>query len=584
MWITSDVVANTFYNFNGIVVADLTIRNVGVFREHHDSASRTTFDVPTANQHAGSRKATLREHPSGGACGVGNDQREVVGRILDAEVGYVAVKAGGKCDFGGLCHVFESVTFGFTIEAMRTLIRNGTVVNADGSSRADVLIVDGKIESVIAGGSSDAQAETVIDAAGKYVIPGGVDPHVHLQLDTGSTVSSDSFATGTVAAAHGGTTTIIDFAEQRAGGNVARSFAERMAEAEGNCAIDWSLHQVLGGVDAQALIDTRNLINDGITSIKLFTAYPGRLYSDDGQILRALQMCADTGMMAMVHAENGLAVDVLIEQAIERGQTDPIFHSLTRPPALEAEAVHRVGVLSRVAGGAPLYIVHLSSSEALDEVVAARAKGTNIFAETCPQYLYLNLEDHLGKGWPDGAGFICSTPLRSKNETHSADLWSGLRRDDLAVVSTDHCPFCMREQKVNAQTSAFNQVPNGIGGIEHRMDLMYQGVVAGHISIERWVELCCAAPARLFGLHPRKGIITAGADADVVVYDPNGETLIGAKSHHMNLDYSAYEGIKIQGKVETVMLGGNVIVRDDQFVGNKSGGRFVRRDLSNVIH
>ncbi len=480
-------------------------------------------------------------------------------------------------------HVFESVTFGFTIEAMRTLIRNGTVINADGSVGADVLVDAGVIADVIIGGSEHVAADQVINASGKYVIPGGVDPHVHLQLDTGSTVSSDSFASGTIAAAHGGTTTIIDFAEQRLGGNVARSFAERMAEAEGNCAIDWSLHQVLGGVDAQALIDTRNLISEGVTSIKLFTAYPGRLYSDDGQILRALQMCADTGVMAMVHAENGLAIDVLVEQAVERGQRDPIFHSLTRPPELEAEAVHRVGVLSRVAGGAPLYIVHLSSSQALDEVVAARAKGTNIFAETCPQYLYLNLEDHLGQGWPDGAGFICSTPLRSKHDNHVADLWDGLRRDDLAVVSTDHCPFCMREQKITSQTKAFNQVPNGIGGIEHRMDLMYQGVVAGHISRERWVELCCAAPARLFGLAPRKGSIAVGADADVIIYNPNGETRIGAKSHHMNLDYSAYEGIVVKGAVDTVMLAGNVIVDGNQFVGSKSGGKFVRRALSNVI-
>jgi dihydropyrimidinase len=331
---------------------------------------------------------------------------------------------------------------------MRTVIRNGTVVNADGRVDADVVIEGSLIVEVVSPGRENVNADVEIDATGMYVIPGGVDPHVHLELDTGTTVSSDSFATGTIAAAHGGTTTIIDFAEQRLGGSVARSFADRMAQADGNCAIDWSLHQVLGGVDAQALIDTRNLLQEGISSLKLFTAYPGRLYSDDGQILRALQMCADTGMMAMVHAENGLAIDVLVEQAVQRGQVDPIFHSLTRPPELEAEAVHRVGVLSRVAGGAPLYIVHLSSTEALDEVVAARSKGTNIFAETCPQYLYLNLEDHLGRGWPEGAGYICSTPLRSKLATHAEDLWAGLRRDDLAVVSTDHCPFCIREQKI----------------------------------------------------------------------------------------------------------------------------------------
>jgi dihydropyrimidinase len=256
--------------------------------------------------------------------------------------------------------------------------------------------------------------DTVVNAAGCYVIPGAVDPHVHMQLDTGSTVSSDTFESGTIAAAHGGTTTIVDFAEQRTGGNVLESFEKRAAEAAGQCVIDWGLHQVLGGVTPQALVDARSLLDrEGVSSVKLFMAYPGRLYSDDGQILRALQMCAGSGMMAMVHAENGLAIDVLVEQAVAAGNITPDFHSRTRPPELEAEAVHRAAVLSRVAGNAPLYIVHLSSSDAMREVVDARTRGTNVFAETCPQYLHLSLEDHLGRGWPDGAAYICSTPLRS---------------------------------------------------------------------------------------------------------------------------------------------------------------------------
>lgn len=392
---------------------------------------------------------------------------------------------------------------------MRTLIVNGTVVNADGRLDADVAIENGRFQSIVpksGGGIVPGPDDRVIDATGCLVVPGGVDAHVHMQLDTGTTVSSDTFLSGSTAAAHGGTTTIIDFSEQRTGGNVLQSFEKRMAEAEGQCVIDWGLHQVLGGVDEQALIDTRSLIErEGVASIKLFMAYPGRLYSDDGQILRALQMCADTGMMAMVHAENGLAIDVLVEQAVAAGNITPDFHSRTRPPELEAEAVHRAGVLARVAGNAPLYIVHLSSSHALREVVEARSRGTNIFAETCPQYLHLSLEDHLGQGWPNGAAYICSTPLRSKHDHHQADLWEGLRVDQLAVVSTDHCPFCLREQKL-ANGESFNVVPNGIGGVEHRMDLVYQGVVAGHISEERWVEVCATAPARLFGL-PQKGAI-----------------------------------------------------------------------------
>ena len=462
---------------------------------------------------------------------------------------------------------------------------NGTVINAEGRVAADVVIEGERIISVVprsAGAVTAGPDDMVIDAAGCFVIPGGVDAHVHMQLDTGTMVSSDSFESGTIAAAHGGTTTIIDFSEQRLGGKVLTAFESRFAEAESQCVIDWGLHQVLGGVDAQALIDTRSLVErEGVASIKLFMAYPGRLYSDDGQILRALQMCADTGMMAMVHAENGLAIDVLIEQAIAAGNTGPEFHSLTRPPELEAEAVHRAAVLARVAGNAPLYIVHLSSSHALREVVEARSRGTNIFAETCPQYLHLSLEEHLGQGWPNGAGFICSTPLRSRHDHHQADLWEGLRIDQLAVVSTDHCPFCLREQKL-ANGEAFNVVPNGIGGVEHRMDLVYQGVVAGHISEERWVEVCATAPARLFGLGA-KGVLAEGYDADVVIYDPNTTSVLSAKTHHMNLDYSAYEGVSVQGGVRTVLSRGEVIVDKGTFLGRVGRGKYLRREISRHI-
>ena len=467
---------------------------------------------------------------------------------------------------------------------MRTVITNATVVRASGSIEADVVVADGVITEVVARppGAMIHDADVVIDATGLLVVPGGVDAHVHMQLDVGFTSSSDTFESGTIAAAIGGTTTIVDFAEQRAGGNVLQAFEQRFAEAQSQCVVDWGLHQVLGGVNEQALIDTRSLIErDGVSSIKLFMAYPGRLYSDDGQLLRALQMCADTGMMAMVHAENGLAIDVLVEQAVAAGNITPDFHSRTRPPELEAEAVHRAAVLSRVAGGAPLYIVHLSSSNALAEVGIARSRGANIFAETCPQYLYLSLEEHLGKGWPEGAGYICSTPLRSREESHHADLWQGLRNDELAVVSTDHCPFCLREQKL-MNGESFQVVPNGIGGVEHRMDLMYQGVVTGELTRERWVEVCATAPAKLFGLS-RKGDIAPGFDADIVLYDPNTTTTISAKTHHMNLDYSAFEGMVIQGGVHTVISRGDVIVRDSTYVGKKSRGQYIRRDIPSVL-
>ena len=468
---------------------------------------------------------------------------------------------------------------------VRTVVVNGTIVNGDGRREGDLIIDGERVSAVVERGSGIEAAgpdARVVDAFECYVVPGGVDAHVHMQLDTGSTASSDTFESGSIAAAHGGTTTIIDFAEQRTGGRVLDAFERRMAEAGDQCVIDWGLHQVLGGVDEQALVDARSLIErEGVASIKLFMAYPGRLYSDDGQILRALQMCADSGMMAMVHAENGIAIDVLIAQAVAAGNTSPEFHSRTRPPELEAEAVHRAAVLARVAGNAPLYIVHLSSSHALREVVEARSRGTNIFAETCPQYLHLSLEDHLGKGWPDGAAYICSTPLRSKHEHHHADLWQGLRADSLAVVSTDHCPFCLREQKL-ANGESFNVVPNGIGGVEHRMDLVYQGVVAGHISLERWVEVCAAAPARLFGLDS-KGVLAPGMDADVVVYDPNASSVLGVATHHMNLDHSAYEGMAITGGVKTVISRGDVIVDEGKFLGRPGRGRYLRRGVSRVV-
>lgn len=460
---------------------------------------------------------------------------------------------------------------------MRTIITDGLLVRAGGRSESDVVCEDGRIASVVPRGTVQAgPGDTVVNAAGCYVIPGAVDPHVHMQLDTGSTVSSDTFESGTIAAAHGGTTTIVDFAEQRTGGNVLESFEKRAAEAAGQCVIDWGLHQVLGGVTPQALVDARSLLDrEGVSSVKLFMAYPGRLYSDDGQILRALQMCAGSGMMAMVHAENGLAIDVLVEQAVAAGNITPDFHSRTRPPELEAEAVHRAAVLSRVAGNAPLYIVHLSSSDAMREVVDARTRGTNVFAETCPQYLHLSLEDHLGRGWPDGAAYICSTPLRSKHEHHQRDLWSGLRDDTLAVVSTDHCPFCLREQKL-MNGESFNVVPNGIGGVEHRVDLIHQGVVMGELTLERWVEVCSTAPARLFGLSS-KGDIAPGYDADIVVYDPSRVTTISAETHHMNLDHSAYEGFELRGAVRTVISRGEVIVDGGEFLGRRGRGRYVRR-------
>jgi dihydropyrimidinase len=286
--------------------------------------------------------------------------------------------------------------------------------------------------------------------------------------------------------------------------------------------------------------------------------------------------------MIMMHAENGIAIDVLVAQAIARGETDPIYHGITRPTALEAEATSRAISLASVAQDTPLYIVHLSASEALAKVAEARDQGRNVFAETCPQYLYLTLEDQLGAPGFEGAKWVCSTPLRSKHESHGRDLWRGLRTNDLSIVSTDHCPFCFKDQKELGRGD-FSKIPNGIGGVEHRVDLLFQGVVDGHLSVERWVETIATTPARMFGLYPRKGVIAPGSDADIVVYDPAGRTRISAQTHHMNMDHSAYEGYEIAGKVDTVISRGTVLVENETFHGRKGHGRFLRRDLSQYL-
>ncbi|MFN8052118.1 MAG: dihydropyrimidinase [Acidimicrobiales bacterium] len=470
----------------------------------------------------------------------------------------------------------------------RTLITNGLVVSPTGRQAIDVLVDGETIAALYAPGQVKAQgvtADRTIDATGRYVIPGGVDVHTHMELPVAGTVSSDTFETGTRAAAWGGVTTIVDMATQQAGEVVEESLASWHEKADGRCAIDYGFHQIIGGVDEQSLTAMEHLVeHEGISSFKLFMAYPGTLYSDDGQILRAMQRAADCGAMIMMHAENGIAIDVLVRQALARGETAPVHHSYTRPAALEAEATHRAIVLSQVAGNVPLYIVHMSAGDALEEVAAARHAGRNVFAETCPQYLWLTLEETLAQPGFEGAKWVCSTPLRSVHDhDHRADLWRGLRLNELAVVSTDHCPFCMKDQKEQG-IGDFSAIPNGIGGVEHRMELIYQGVVAGKLSLERWVETCCTTPARMFGMYPRKGIIAPGADADIVVWDPTGHTHIGVDhKHHMNMDYSAWEGWEIDGKVETVLSRGSVIVENDEYVGRAGHGRYVRRGLSQYL-
>ena len=467
----------------------------------------------------------------------------------------------------------------------RTLITGGTVISSSGAQASDVLI-DGEVVAALGrpGHFADiaSTCDRVIDASAKYVLPGGIDVHTHMEMPFGGTSASDTFESGTVAAAFGGTTSIIDFALQRTGEDVRDGLAAWHAKAAGNCAIDYGFHQIIGGVDDAALEAMTYLTeHEGVTSFKLFMAYPGVFYSDDGQILRAMQRAGGLGATIMMHAENGPAIDVLVAQALARGETEPRYHSLTRPVEMEEEATHRAIMLARVAK-APLYIVHMSAQEAVAAVALARDRGANVFGETCPQYLYLSLEEHLSKPGFDGAAYVCSTPLRSRGEGHHDALWNALRTNDLSIVSTDHCPFCMKDQKELGRGN-FSKIPNGIGSVEHRMDLLYQGVVTGQIGLARWVELACTTPARMFGLYPRKGVVAPGSDADVVIYDPRGTTDISAATHHMNMDHSAYEGIHVDGRVHTVLSRGRVIVENNAFTGSRGHGTFLRRGLSSYL-
>jgi len=459
---------------------------------------------------------------------------------------------------------------------VRTLITGGLVITASDELAVDVLIEDEKV--VALGTGQGWTADTVIDATGKYVIPGGVDGHTHMEMPFGGTVAADNFETGTRAAAWGGTTTIVDFAIQSMGATLREGLDAWHAKAEGNCAIDYGFHMIMADVNEGSLKEMEGLVGEGVTSFKLFMAYPGVLYSDDGQVLRALQKGAETGGLILMHAENGIAIDVLIEQALARGQTDPRYHGVVRHELLEAEATHRAIKLAQVAN-APVYIVHLSATSALAEVAKARDEGYNAFAETCPQYLFLSTDD-LERPDFEGAKYVCSTPLRPKE--HQAALWRGLRTDDLSVVSTDHCPFCFKGQK-ELGLGDFSKIPNGLPSVEHRMDLLHTGVLEGHISRRRWVEIACATPARMFGLYPRKGTIAPGSDADIVIYNPNAKQVFSAATHHMAVDYSCYEGKEITGKVEKVLSRRRLIIDGDSYTGAAGHGRFLRRDTCGYL-
>lgn len=453
---------------------------------------------------------------------------------------------------------------------MKTLIKNGRVVTAVDDYHADILIEDEQI-SVI-GKTLDIEADVTFDAAGKLVIPGGIDPHTHMELPFGGTDASDDFFTGTRAAAFGGTTTIIDFAVQYKGQTLTEAVDNWHAKAEGRTAIDYGFHLITTELEDERVPELHKLMDEGITSFKLFMAYPGVFLVDDATIFRAMSAAGERGGLICMHAENGVVINEIIKRALAEGRTAPKYHALTRPTIAEAEGVHRAIRIAEMAE-APVYIVHLSCADALHQVREARDRGLPAFAETCPQYLFLSIDDY-GDGW-DGAKYVMTPPLREK--ANQAELWKGLRTDDLQVISTDHCPFCMKEQKELGRDD-FSKIPNGAPGVEHRVPLIYNGgVVENRVSLNRFVELTSTAAAKMFGLFPKKGTIAVGSDADIVIFDPEKEQTISAQTHHMNVDYSAYEGKTIKGVVEIVLSRGRVVIENDEYKGKAGDGKFLKR-------
>jgi dihydropyrimidinase len=454
-----------------------------------------------------------------------------------------------------------------------TLIRGGTIVTATDTYVSDVGIVGGKI-SVIGLNLPAEGAGKVIEARGMLVMPGGIDVHTHLDMPFGGTTSADDFETGTVAAAYGGTTTLIDFAIQYKGQTLRHAFDTWMKKADGKAVIDYSFHCIITDIAGAQLDEMKAFVREGVPTFKLFMAYPGVFMLDDASIFKAMGVAADCGGMICMHAENGGAIDVIVQRALAEGKRAPKYHALTRPVTAEAEATSRAIALAEMAG-TPVYIVHLSCNEALEKVREARDRGLRVYAETCPQYLYLSLENMDGPGF-DGAKYVFTPPLREK--WHQEKLWQGLAKDDLQVVSTDHCPFCMKEQKELGKDD-FTKIPNGGPGIEHRVSLVYSGGVhGGKFSANRFVQLVSTAPAKLFGLYPRKGTVAVGSDADLIVFDADEEQTISVKTHHMRVDYSMFEGTRVKGVPKTVLSRGRVIVENGKFVGKVGAGEFLKRE------
>lgn len=454
------------------------------------------------------------------------------------------------------------------------VVKGGTVVSASDTFVADVAVAGGKIAAL---GRIKAPARKTIDARGKVVVPGGVDVHTHFDMPFMGATTIDDFSTGTTGAAFGGTTSIIDFAIQSRGKAFRHALDDWHRRADGRCAVDYGFHMIVTDFTRERSSEMDVLVNEGVPSFKFFMAYPGLLMSDDASIFRALLRTKDNGGIVCMHAENGSVIAALVEKARADGKKSPEWHALTRPMSAEAEATRRAICLAEMAG-APIYIVHLSAGDALDAVRSARQKGLPVFAETCPQYLYLSHDDYRRPGF-EGAKFVMSPPLRPKGNEER--LWAGLTRNDLQIVSTDHCSFNMKSGAKSPGKSLgrkdFSKIPNGAPGVEYRMLLLWDAVQRGLLTENRFVELTSTAPAKLFGLYPRKGHLNCGADADIVIIDPNKHHTFSAKTHHVAADYNPYEGRIVKGSIRDVFVRGLAQVENGRWVGRLSHGRFLKR-------
>ncbi len=452
------------------------------------------------------------------------------------------------------------------------LIKNGRVITDNQDYFSDIFVERGIITTIF--DKIDTPADRIIDAKGKYVIPGGIDAHTHLDMPLGDIFSSDNFETGTIAAAIGGTTTILDFPTQRHNQPLLEALDIWRHKAEGKACIDYGFHMIITDISHAEINDLRSLVGEGITSFKLFMAYPNTLMLDDDAIFKVMCDAQKIDAFVSVHAENGQVIDALVRSNLLEGKKAPIYHALSRPAVLEGEAVNRAISLAQLSG-VVLYIVHLSTKEGLHHVMEARKEGLPVFSETCPQYLLTSIDDMIAAGEYDSAKYVFTPPPRAKE--NQKELWKAISDRNIQVVATDHCPFNFEEQK-NPPGSDFSKIPNGAPGIENRIQLLFEkGVNENRIGLNRWVEICSTAPAKIFGIYPQKGTIAIGSDADLVVWDPQKELIISAKTHHMQVDYNLYEGMKIKGNAETVISRGEIIVENDSFVGKRGRGRYLKR-------